>query len=87
MTRKLVSQEKAAEVVWELAYLRATNKISPKRFVQLVNNVNFVEPQYAPYPFEGYIPGTFDIIKEMYMDGVISKEEYVAIADDRPLDV
>lgn len=84
--RKRVPQERADERVWELLYLRSQNKITPARFVDLVNIVDMRPPQYSPYPLDsGYIPGTFDIIATGFTDGVVTEEEYVAISEGRSL--
>jgi len=78
---KRVPKERANERVWELLYLRSQDKITPERFVDLVNIVEFVEPRWPENVLdEGYIPGTFDIIRQGLTDGVISEDEYGAIA-------
>lgn len=85
MTNKRVPQERANERVWELVYLRSQNKIRPQRFVELVNIVDMIPAQSDPDGMDGYIPGTFDIIREALMDDVITDAEYEAIAREEPL--
>jgi hypothetical protein len=81
---KRVSRAFANERIWELIYLRSQNKITPERFVELVNIVDMIPAQYGPAESDAYIPGTFDIIREALQDGSITEEEYDLIAAQAP---
>lgn len=78
-------QERANERVWELVYYRSQDLITSDRFVELVKIVDFVPARRGGY--DGYAPGTFDIIRQAFLDGVLTDQEYEQIAVEAPEDV